>query len=101
MIVPEGAVDTNANIWIGVNFFNDKFKFKDDFISVSPIVWAYINCQLIKPAELYISHYIDVANMKDPNNQLYLLTADESFLRDKVFLLKVTKKSNYYRLYAG
>ena len=42
MIVPEGAVDTNANIWIGVNFFNDKFKFKDDFISVSPIVWVYI-----------------------------------------------------------
>ena len=69
--------------------FSDKFKFEDDYIPVSPIVWIYINCQLIKPAELYIPHHIDVSNMKDTNNQLYLLTADdESFRSDKIFTFK-------------
>ena len=88
LIVPEGAVETKANIWIGVSFVSDKFKF-EDFVPVSPVVWAYTNCQLTKPAELYIPHHIDVSNMMDANNQLYLLTADdESFLRDKVFTFK-------------
>ena len=69
--------------------FSDKFKFEDDYIPVSPIVWIYINCQLIKPAELYIPHHIDVSNMKDCNNQLYLLTADdESFKRNNMFTFK-------------
>ena len=72
--------------------FSDKFKFEDDYIPVSPIVWIYINCHLIKPAELYIPHHIDVSNMEDCNNQLYLLTADdESFRRNKIF----TFKQNY------
>ena len=53
----------------------------------SLLLYGYINCQLIKPAELYIPHHIDVSNMKD--NQLYLLTADdESFKRDNVFTFK-------------
>ena len=69
--------------------FSDKFKFEDDYIPVSPIVWIYINCQLIKPAELYIPHHIDVSNMKDCNNQLHLLTADDkSFVRDNIFTFK-------------
>ena len=86
MIVPEGAVETKAAIWIGISLVNNKFKFEDDFVPVSPVVWAYTNCQLTKPAELYIPHHIDVSNMKDSNNQLYLLTADdELFLREKVF----------------
>ena len=89
MIVPEGAVETKATIWIGVSFVSDKFKFEDDFVPVSPVVWVYTICQLTKPVELYIPHHIDVSNMKDTNNQLYLLTADdESFLRDKVFTFK-------------
>ena len=89
MIVPEGAVETKATIWIGISFVSDKFKFEDNFVPVSPVVWAYTNIQLTKPAELYISHHIDVSNMKEANNQLYLLTADdESFLKDKVFTFK-------------
>ena len=89
MIIPEGAVETKAKIWIGVDFVNDKFKFEDNFVPVSPVVWVYTNCQLMKAAKLYIPHHIDVSNMKDPNNQLYLLTADdESFLKDKVFTFK-------------
>ena len=89
LIIPEGAIEHTAIVWFGVCLFSDKFKFEDDYIPVSPIVWIYINCQLIKPAELYIPHHIDVSNMKDTNNQLYLLTADdESFRSDKIFTFK-------------
>ena len=93
MIVPEGAVETKATIWIGISFVSDKFKFEDDFVPLSPVVCVYINSQLTKPAELYIPHHIDVSNMKDANNQLFLLTADdESFLRDKVFTFKINQE---------
>ena len=89
LIIPEGAIEHTATVWFGVCLFSDKFKFEDDYIPVSPIVWIYINCQLIKPAELYIPHHIDVSNMKDCNNQLYLLTADdELFKSDKIFTFK-------------
>ena len=93
MIIPKGAVETKAIIWIGVCFVSDKFKFENDFIPVSPVVWAYTNSQLIKPAELYIPHHIDISNMEEHNNQLYLLTADdESFLRDEVFTFKCNQE---------
>ena len=93
LIISEGAIEHTAIVWFGVCLFSDKFKFEDDYIPVSPIVWIYINCQLIKPAELYIPHHIDVSNMKDTNNQLYLLTADdESFRRDSLFTCKQNQK---------
>ena len=89
LIIPEGAIEHTATVWFGVCLFSDKFKFEDDYIPVSPIVWIYINCRLIKPAELYIPHHIDVSNVKDINNQLYLLTADdESFIRNEKFTFK-------------
>ena len=76
-----------------MTLLSDKFKFEDDFVPVSPIVWAYINCQLTKPAELYMPHHIDISNMEDPDNQLFLLTADdESFLKDKSFIFKRNRK---------
>ena len=88
-IIPEGAVEGTATVWFGVTLLSDKFKFKDDFIPVSPIVWTYINCHLLKPAELFIPHHIDVSNLEDPDNHLFLLTADdESFLRNSVFTFK-------------
>ena len=89
LIIPEGAIEQTATVRFGVCLLSDKFKFEGDFIPVSPIVWVYIDCQLIKPAELYIPHHIDVSNVKDPNSQLVLLTADEkSFIRDNVFTFK-------------
>ena len=89
LIIPEGAVEHIATIWFGVTLLSDKFKFKDDFIPVSPIVWTYINCQLMKPAELYIPHHIDVSNIEDPDNHLFLLTADDDFfLRNGMFAFK-------------
>ena len=92
-IIPEGAVEGTATVWFGVTLLSDTFKFEDNFIPVSPIVWTYINCQLKKPAELYIPHHIDVSNMEDPSDQLYLLTADdETFLRNSVFTFKLNSE---------
>ena len=59
LIIPEGAIEHTATVWFGVCLFSDKFKFEDDYIPVSPIVWIYINCQLIKPAEIYLPHHIN------------------------------------------
>ena len=93
LIIPEGAIEGTATVWFGVTLLSDKFKFGDDFVPVSPIVWTYINCQLMKPAELYIPHHIDVSNMEVPSNQLYLLTADdETFLRNSVFTFKLNNE---------
>ena len=89
LIIPEGAVEGTATIWFGVTLLSDKFHFKDDLIPVSPIVWTYINYQLMKPAELYIPHHIDVSNMMHPENELCLLTADdEFFIRNGMFAFK-------------
>ena len=63
LLVPEGAVEEKAIIWIEVTFVSNKFKFEDDFVPVSLVVWAYTNCQLAKPAKLYIPHHIDASNM--------------------------------------
>ena len=93
LIIPEGAVEQTATVWFSVCLISSKFRFADDFIPVSPIVWTHINCQLMKPAELYIPHHIDVYSMKAPNDQLFLLTADdECFEREKTFVFKRNNK---------
>ena len=89
LIIPEGAIEGTATVWFGVTLLSDKFKFGDDFVPVSPIVWMCINCHLMKPAELYIPHHTDVSNMIHPENQLHLLTADdEFFIRNGMFAFK-------------
>lgn len=88
IIIPEGAIEHAATVFFGVCLFSDKFKFEGDYIPVSPIVWMYINCQLIKPAELYLPHHIDVSNMEDTINHLHLLTADDESFRNDIFTFK-------------
>ena len=58
---------------------SDKFKFEGGYIPVSPIVWIYIDSQLMKPAELYIPHHIDTTKMpeRDINDNIFLLTAED------------------------
>ena len=88
VIIPEGAIKCTATVWFGVCLFSDKFKFEGDYIPVSPIVWMYINCQLIKPAELYLPHHINISNMEDTINHLHLLTADDECFRSDIFTFK-------------
>lgn len=85
LIIPEGAVKEKATVRIGACLLSQKFKFPNEFVPVSPIMWVYIDCWLIKPAEIYIPHHIDVSKVKDPYSQLYLLEAnDKSFIMDNV-----------------
>ena len=79
LIIPEGAVQQPTTVWYGACLLSDKFKFEGDYIPVSPIVWIYIDSQLMKPAELYIPHHIDTTNMseRDINDDIFLLAAED------------------------
>ena len=104
LIIPEGAVKDTATIWCGIGLFSNKSRYEENFIPVSPTVWIFINNQLIKPAELYIPHHIDVSNVEDCNQFLLLSADDESFIKDKVFNFKqnheneITIKSNLVKI---
>ena len=76
LIIPEGAVQQTTTVMYGACLLNDKFKFEGEYIFVSPIVWIYIDSQLMKPVELYIPHHIDTTNMSERDN-LFLLTAED------------------------
>ena len=77
LIIPEGAVQQPTTVLYGACLLSDKFKFEGEYIPVSPIVWIYIDSQLMKPAELYIPHHIDTTNMFERDN-LFLLTAEDA-----------------------
>lgn len=80
LIISEGAVLEPATLWFGASLYSDKFHF-GDFVPVTSIVWMYIDQKLMKPAELYLPHHIDVAD-QITKNKLSLLTAnDEEFLK--------------------
>ena len=76
LIIPEGAVQQPTTVWYGACLLSDMFKFEGDYIPVSPIVWIYIDSQLMKPAELYIPHHIDTTKISERDN-LFLLTAED------------------------
>ena len=79
LIIPEGAVQQPTTVWYGACLLSDRFKFEGDYIPVSPIVWIYIDSQLMKPAELYIPHHINTTKMpeRDINDNIFLLTAED------------------------
>ena len=45
LIIPEGAIEHTATLWFGVCLFSEKFKYEEDFIPISLIVWMHINSQ--------------------------------------------------------
>ena len=79
LIIPEGAVQQPTTVLYGACLLSDRLKFEGDYIPVSPIVWIYIDSQLMKPAELYIPHHIDTTKMpeRDINDNIFLLTAED------------------------
>uniref|UniRef100_A0A1X7USI1 Death domain-containing protein n=1 Tax=Amphimedon queenslandica TaxID=400682 RepID=A0A1X7USI1_AMPQE len=85
LIIPEGAVQESANVWFGACLYGHKFDF-GDYVPITPIVWVYINQELMKPAELYLPHHVDVTTQSS-KSKLALLTADdETFYRKGVFM---------------
>ena len=91
LIIPEGAVQQPTTVLYGACLFSDRFKFEGDYIPVSPIVWIYIDSQLMKPAELYIPHHIDTTKS---GADVFLLTA-EDYEFEKSNYLGFIQNSNF------
>ena len=86
IILPPGAVLKPCTLQFGACLVLPHFRSSDSFIPVSPFVWIHIDSLLLKPAELYIPHYVDVNSDEDMNNLCILNTKDnfEVFMVDKV-----------------
>ena len=86
IIIPPGAVQQPCVLQFGASLLLPRFISSDSFIPVSPFVWIHIDSLLLKPAELYIPHYVDVSTDED-KMKLCLLTTKENaqvFTTDKV-----------------
>ena len=65
IIIPEGAVQGPATLQFGATLLLTDFKCEDCFEPVSPFVWIHTDKALLKPAELYISHYAKADTIED------------------------------------
>ena len=85
IIIPPGAVLKPFTLQFGACLLLPRFRSNDSFIPVSPFVWIHIDSLLLKPAELYIPHYVDISSEEVKNLRL-LNTKDnfEVFTPDKV-----------------
>ena len=97
LIIPEGAVQQPTTVWYGACLFSDKFKFEGDYIPVSPIVWIYIDSQLMKPAELYIPHHIDTTKS---GADVFLLTAEDYEFEKSNYLSFIQNSNFQFSLYS-
>ena len=86
IIIPPGAVQQPCVLQFGACLLLPHFRSSDSFIPVSPFVWIHIDSLLLKPAELYIPHYVDVSSEEVKKNLCLLNTKDnfEVFTADKV-----------------
>ena len=82
LIIPEGAVQEEQTVTLhfGACLYSSKFKF-GNYIPVTPIVWVYINQELIKPAELHLPHHVNAAD-SFTKSKLTLLTARNKFFHE-------------------
>jgi hypothetical protein len=42
-------------------------------------VWVHTSHELIKPAELYIPHHVDITDMENPQQKMFLMTKEDDF----------------------
>ena len=71
IVIPEGAVEGQASVQIGATLLFSNFKCEGSFNPVSPFIWIHTDSELLKPAKLYIPHYIDTETSS--NTKLFLL----------------------------
>ena len=92
LVIPEEAVQQTTTVWFGACPFSDKFMLSN-YIPITPIVWVHIDQTLIKPAELYLPHYINIGTMiKD--QLVHLIAGDQSFLDKGKFEFSVSRKDD-------
>lgn len=98
LIIPEGAVQQSASVWFAVCLLSDKFNF-GDYVPVTPIVWVYVDQKLLKPAELYLPHHLDIGKV---TNELVRLTAtdDSKFQFQKCEMYQFDIEGTVFKLFS-
>ena len=90
IIIPPGAVQQQCILQFGACLILPHVRFNDSYIPVSPFVWIDIDKELLKPAELYIPHYVDI----NYGEELYLLTSDKKSSEiEEPFIFAVNTKA--------
>ena len=93
LIIPEGAVQKEQMVTVhfGTCLYSSKIKF-GNYIPVTPIVWVYINQELMKPAELHLPHHVNAADSLT-KSKLTLLTARDEFFNENELCFTVDNDS--------
>ena len=94
IIIPHGAVQQQCTLRLGSCLVLPYFKSNDSFIPVSPFVCIDIDCVLLKPAELYIPHYVDIRSDKHKKKIFVLSTEDNTSEKEDtfIFIIQLTQK---------
>ena len=86
IFIPPGAVDQKCTLQFGACLTFPHFRSKDSLIPVSPIVWIDIDRELLKPAVLYISHYVDISCDEDKKKLCLLTSKHNPSEREEAFV---------------
>ncbi len=65
IVIPKGAVQGPSTLQLGVSLLLTNFKCDGSYQPVSPFIWVHTDAVLIKPAKLYIPHYINSNTVGD------------------------------------
>ena len=90
IIIPPGAVQQQCILQFGACLILPHVRSNDSYIPVSPFVWIDIDKELLKPAELYIPHYVDI----NCGEELYLLSSEKKSSEiEEAFVFAVNTKA--------
>ena len=84
IIIPPGAVQQQCTLQFGSCLVLPHFISNDSFVPVSPFVRIDIDIVLLKPAELYIPHYVDIRSDKH-RKKLFVLSTKDNTSEKEIF----------------
>ena len=83
VIIPENAVDTEAQISIGI-YYTEPAQFPQGYRRVSEVFWIETSIRLRKCVELYVPHFAEISNENDGKKLSFFMTSDESDMSSSV-----------------
>ena len=85
VIIPENAVDAEAQICIGVYYIEPSHdQLPKGHRLVSEVFWIYISVRLQKCVELYLPLFAEIRNENDSKKLSFFMTSDESYMSSGV-----------------
>ena len=76
VIVPENAVDAEAQICIGI-YYTEPSQLPQGYRLVSEVFWIETSVHLLKCLELYVPHFAEIRNEHDSKKLSFFMTSDE------------------------